>query len=263
MLDHRNPVHSHYQSNYTAVYWWFLLCRNLILEALEFSNPASWSGVKPLFFSCKYKAATPATCGVAMEVPLIVYSRHPPPSRLNLDPGANKINTAAPVREAWTRIKSWLLEPTVTPLGTRAWWCITRIGIWVTAANIKTRINCACRAINAAVERRPPPKLMLATEGWCILSNPVHTRYYARCGSWTRTTKLLPTISTFLATPYWLPPKWISCNVGTMPRTVTRISIIIHEIIARNEHARRILVVLTPAVSITYAVTPEPSKLAL
>ena len=70
---------------------------------------------------CKYNAATPTTCGVAMLVPLIVLVAvslvfH---DDVMLEPGA-KISTQVPKLEKLERASVLVVEPTVVALATRA-----------------------------------------------------------------------------------------------------------------------------------------------
>ena len=68
---------------------------------------------------CNSKAATPATCGLAMEVPLMVLE--PPLNQVDvmLEPGP-KMSTQEPKLEKPERASLMVVEPTVMALAARA-----------------------------------------------------------------------------------------------------------------------------------------------
>ena len=70
---------------------------------------------------CRYRAATPATCGVAIEVPLIVLVAVSLVDHADviLDPGA-KMSTTLPKFENDERASVLVLDPTVMAALTRA-----------------------------------------------------------------------------------------------------------------------------------------------
>jgi hypothetical protein len=70
---------------------------------------------------CKYNAATPATCGDAIEVPEIVFVAVSPVCQAEVieEPGA-KISRQVPKFENDERASELVVEPTVIALATRA-----------------------------------------------------------------------------------------------------------------------------------------------
>jgi len=116
---------------------------------------------------CRNRAATPATCGVAMDVPLIVLMAvllvdH---AEVMLDPGA-KMSTTLPTLEKDDRASLIVLDPTVMASLTRAGDDVLAFAFelpaaiaYVTPDAIELRT-----AVSSAVEA-PPPRLMFATAG--------------------------------------------------------------------------------------------------
>ncbi len=71
--------------------------------------------------SARYSAAAPATCGVAIEVPLMVFSSESLPIQADvmLLPGA-KMSTQVPMLEKLDRASVLVVEPTVMASCVRA-----------------------------------------------------------------------------------------------------------------------------------------------
>src|SRR5438132_1428002 len=131
----------------------------------------TWAGVK-LGLADAMSAATPTTCGVAIEVPLIVLVAV---SLVFQDdvmpcPGA-KMSTQVPKLENEARASVLVVAPTVIAWATRAgeslhafWFSLPAAIPYVTPELIE-RTTAASRVLSA-----PPPRLMLATAGLIALA---------------------------------------------------------------------------------------------
>ena len=117
--------------------------------------------------NCLYSAATPATCGEAIEVPLNVAVAV---SELKYDdripePGA-KMSTHVPKFENEERASLVVVEPVVMALAARAGDCVQASVLLLPAATaigtpeFARLLTAVSRALDA-----PPPRLMLATAG--------------------------------------------------------------------------------------------------
>ena len=127
---------------------------------------ATVAGEAPGLLS-RNKAATPATCGVAMEVPEMVLVAvslvfH---DEVMLDPGA-KISTHVPKFEKDERASVLVVEPTVIAVATRAGEELQASALLLPAAiaYVTPSLIELLTAVSKADET-PPPKLMLATAG--------------------------------------------------------------------------------------------------
>ena len=113
------------------------------------------------------RAATPATCGVAIDVPLMVFVAvslvdH---ADVMLDPGA-KMSTTLPKLEKDDRASLIVLEPTVIAEPTRAGEELLAFVFELPAAIAYVTPDAIelLTAVSSDVET-PPPRLMLATAG--------------------------------------------------------------------------------------------------
>src|ERR1044072_1928885 len=127
---------------------------------------ATVAGEAPGLLS-KNKAATPATCGVAMEVPEIVLVAVSLvfQDEVMLDPGA-KISTHVPKLEKDERASVLVVEPTVMALPTRAGDEVQASVLLLPAAiaYVTPSLIELLTAVSSA-EDTPPPRLILATAG--------------------------------------------------------------------------------------------------
>ncbi len=113
------------------------------------------------------RAAAPATCGVAMDVPLIVFVAVVPVYQADvmLEPGANR-SRQVPKFENDERASVLVVAPTVTAAATRDGEPLQALVFSLPAATAK--VTPALIALPTAVSRAeegPPPRLMLATAG--------------------------------------------------------------------------------------------------
>jgi hypothetical protein len=119
-------------------------------------------------FTAKYKAATPATCGEAIEVPLIVFVAVllVYQADVMLEPGA-KISTQVPKLENDERASELVVEPTVIALETRAGEKLQAFALELPAAtaNVTPDAMALLTALSSELDA-PPPKLMFATAGF-------------------------------------------------------------------------------------------------
>ena len=120
-----------------------------------------------LGFVSKNNAATPATCGVAIDVPEIVFVAvslvfH---DDVMLLPGA-KMSRQGPKFENDARASVIVVAPTVMAFGTRAGDVVQAFTLLFPAAiaYVTPSLMELVTAVSKAVEA-PPPKLMLATAG--------------------------------------------------------------------------------------------------
>lgn len=119
-------------------------------------------------FACLYRAATPATCGEAMEVPLNVavavfeveYADRIP------EPGA-KMSKHVPKFENEDLASVVVVEPTVIALAARAGEELQALVLLLPAATAITtpEFERLFTAVSNALEA-PPPRLMFATAGF-------------------------------------------------------------------------------------------------
>ncbi len=124
------------------------------------------------------------------------------------------------------------------------------------------RLSCTCRrfsslrsvapctALSNAVDW-PPPKLMLATENFDCFLLPITQKSPDVVHQDEQLFSYPNNINVFVATPYWLPPIVPATRGYHAHATVTRISIIIYEIIARNRAPAEFSWLLLTPVSIT------------
>src|SRR6185503_4778777 len=115
----------------------------------------------------RYRAATPATCGVAIDVPLIVLVAvslvfH---VEVMLEPGA-KTSTQVPKFENDERASVVVVDPTVSAVATRAGEELQAFALLLPAAiaYVTPEAIELATAVSRAVET-PPPRLMFATAG--------------------------------------------------------------------------------------------------
>jgi hypothetical protein len=116
---------------------------------------------------CRYRAATPATCGVAIDVPLIVFVAvslvdH---ADVMLEPGA-KMSTTLPKFENDDRASVLVDDPTVIASLTRAGEKLLAFAFELPAAI--AYVTPAAMELRTAVSSdgdTPPPRLMFATAG--------------------------------------------------------------------------------------------------
>jgi len=111
------------------------------------------------------RAATPATCGVAIEVPLIVFVAvfDPIQSEVMEDPGANT-SRQVPKLEKEERASVFVVAPTVMAFGTRAGEPLHALALSLPAATTTTvppEMQLLI-ALSSAVDA-PPPRDILAT----------------------------------------------------------------------------------------------------
>src|ERR1044071_558116 len=139
---------------------------SLLTLALLTSAACTVLGVAPGSFA-RYRAATPATCGVAIEVPLIVFVAvslvcH---ADVMLDPGANR-STHVPKFENDDRTSPLVELPTVSAWETRAGEELQASALLLPAAiaYVTPAVTERRTASSSAVDA-PPPRLMLATAG--------------------------------------------------------------------------------------------------
>jgi hypothetical protein len=115
----------------------------------------------------KPSAATPATCGDAIDVPEMVFVAVVEVYHADrmLEPGA-KTSRQDPKLENDERASAEVVEPTVTASGSPAGEVWQALALLFPAATTKTTPSRTpfCTAISSA-EDRPPPRLMLATAG--------------------------------------------------------------------------------------------------
>src|SRR5689334_4548635 len=119
-------------------------------------------------FVSRNNAATPVTCGVAIDVPEIVFVAvslvfH---DDVMLLPGA-KISTHVPKFENDARASVVVVAPTVIALGSRAGELpqASRLSFPAATAKVTPSATAAATALSTADEAAPP-RLMLATAGW-------------------------------------------------------------------------------------------------
>src|SRR5690349_2571072 len=119
-------------------------------------------------FVSRNNAATPVTCGVAIDVPEIVFVAvslvfH---DEVMLLPGA-KMSRHVPKFENEARASLIVVAPTVIALGTSAGEVVHASTLLLPAAiaYVTPSLMELVTAVSSA-EERPPPKLMLATAGW-------------------------------------------------------------------------------------------------
>src|SRR5215212_5854683 len=115
----------------------------------------------------RYSAATPATCGVAIDVPLMVFVAVSldAQAEVMLEPGAT-MSTHVPKFEKLERASLLVVEPTVMAAPTRAGEEPHASALLLPAAtaNVTTELIALATA-ESSVELMPPPRLMLATAG--------------------------------------------------------------------------------------------------
>ena len=120
---------------------------------------------------CRNRAATPVTCGVAIDVPLIVLVAvllvdH---ADVMLEPGA-KMSTTLPKFEKDDRASLIVVAPTVMAVLTRAGEKPLASAFELPAAiAYVTPDPIELRTAVSSADETPPPRLMLATAGpmWC------------------------------------------------------------------------------------------------
>lgn len=118
-------------------------------------------------FVSRKSAATPATCGDAIEVPEMVFVAASPVAHADviLEPGA-KMSTHVPKFENDERASVMVVEPTVMAFGARAGDCVQASALLLPAETAKvTPSFIAFWTAVSSDEEAPPPKLMFATAG--------------------------------------------------------------------------------------------------
>ena len=116
---------------------------------------------------CKYNAATPTTCGVAIEVPLMVAVAVllEMPADVMDEPGA-KISKHVPQLEYDARASVLVVAPTVMPSAVRDGELLQASAFSLPAARpYTTPALIELRTAVSSADDTPPPKLMLATAG--------------------------------------------------------------------------------------------------
>ena len=136
--------------------------------ALSFNALSTAAGVAEGFAS-RYRAATPATCGAAIEVPLIVFVAvllvyH---AEVMLEPGA-KMSTQVPMLEKEERASVEVDEATVIAAGTRARVLVQASPPVSFPAEIAYVTPSAMELLTAlsTLLLAEPPRLIFATAGW-------------------------------------------------------------------------------------------------
>ena len=119
-------------------------------------------------FSSRYSAAAPATCGVAIEVPLMVLVAvllvcH---AEVMVEPGA-KMSRQVPKLENEERASDDVVEPTVIGVGGASRREVAGVRVVVAGGDGvgDAGVDGVATALSIAV-MAPPPRLMLATAGW-------------------------------------------------------------------------------------------------
>src|SRR6266511_45284 len=156
------------------------------------------------------RAAAPATCGVAIEVPLMVLVAVSLviQDEVMLTPGA-KMSTQVPKLENEARLSLMSVAPTVIAAGTRAGLKLQALALLLPAAMayVTPELIELATALSNVVSM-PPPRLMLATAGVTLLavtqSMPAATCAVVPLPLQFRTRTA--TSCTPLATPYCDPP---------------------------------------------------------
>ena len=115
----------------------------------------------------RYNAATPQTCGVAIDVPLIVFVAVVLvyQAEVMLEPGA-KMSRQVPKFENEERASVLVVEPTVIAFGARAGELLQALALSLPAATamVMPSVIARCTASSVACEA-PPPRDMFATAG--------------------------------------------------------------------------------------------------
>src|SRR3989441_11045162 len=135
--------------------------------ALPISASCTWAGVADGLVS-RYRAAAPATCGVAMDVPLMVLVARSPVSQSDVvfTPGA-KISTHGPKLENDAMLSLMSVAPTVSASGALAGEVLQASGAPELPAATAYTTPAAIEFSTAVFSgwKNPPPRLMLATDG--------------------------------------------------------------------------------------------------
>src|SRR3954464_2526106 len=169
---------------------------------------ATSAGVSVGFLDSR-TAAAPVTCGVAIEVPEIVFVPPPSQSEVTLTPGAKR-STQEPKLEKDARRSVVSVAPTVRAAGTRAGEVVQASALLLPAATAIVTLSAMTRWTAAStLLLTPPPRLMLATAGplvwWATTQSrpammPDHVPEPSQPSTRTGTT-----VADF-ATPSGLPP---------------------------------------------------------
>ena len=117
--------------------------------------------------ACLYSAATPATCGEAIDVPLrvaVAVFDVNQAERID-DPGA-KISTHVPKLENDERASDMVVDPVVMAFAARDGEKLQALALLLPAATAIVTFE-LCRLLTAvsSAEEAPPPRLMFATAG--------------------------------------------------------------------------------------------------
>ena len=134
--------------------------------ALDVMIVATCAGEK-VGFADKMRAATPATCGDAIDVPEMVPVAVVPVCHADLipDPGAN-MSTHSPKLENDERVSLVVVEPTVIALGAAAGENPHASAVLFPAATTTLIPSSTARCTAASkIPLSPPPKLMFRTAG--------------------------------------------------------------------------------------------------
>src|SRR5690606_4881493 len=118
-------------------------------------------------FASRYSAATPATCGVAMDVPEIVLAASSPSIQAEVIswPGA-RMSTQSPQLDHGGGTSSESVAPTVIVLGSEAGEMSQASEPSLPAATAKvTPASMASATTSLSAWLKVPPRLMFATEG--------------------------------------------------------------------------------------------------
>ena len=189
-------------------------------------EPATVAGEAP-GLPCRYSAATPATWGEAIDVPLIVFVALVPVYQADVmsEPGANT-STQVPKLEKLDRASVRVVLPTVMALTARAGETLQAFWFSLPAATtmVTPRETARWTASSVACEA-PPPRLMLATAGATALaatqSMPATTPEFVPepLQPRTRTGTTVARLATPYVVPATVPATWVPCPLqSVVPR---------------------------------------------